>query len=254
MACLARLDKFGIMNLRSALLTVVLATAPVLATFAADKPSSNTNAPLVVVTNTPPPPATNEVKEIKDPEDIFTNSVDMVLLKVGGFWAGKFPVTQAEFQKIMGYNPSAFGGGTRPVDSVSWQDAMDFCKKMTEKDLKEEFLPKGYYYTLPTEDEWQSLVGDASLDTAVTSLGANSHSATSPVGSLAANNLGLYDIRGNVSEFCLSDESKPYRVLKGGSWQDFTEINLRPDFRWYAQPDERRNTFGFRCLLKSGDK
>lgn len=254
MACLVQLDKFGIMNLRHAILTFVLAAAPVFTTLAADQPSPNTNAPVIAVTNTPPPSPTNEVKEIKDPEDIYTNSVDMVLLKVGGFWAGKFPVTQAEFQKIMGYNPSAFSGGTRPVDSVSYDDATEFCRKMTENDLKEQFLPKGYYYTLPTEDEWQTLVGDAGLDSAVTSLGADSRSGTSPVGSLAANNLGLYDIRGNVSEFCLGDDSKPYRVLKGGSWQDFTEINLRPDFRWYAKPDERRSTFGFRVLLKSGGK
>ena len=242
------------MNLPSALLTLVLATAPVFATPAADTPSPKASAPApIVVTNTPPPPAvTNDAP--KDPEDIYTNSVDMVLLKDGGFWAGKFPVTQREFQKVMGYNPSAFSGDSRPVDSVSYEEAVEFCDKMTEKDIKEQSLPKGYFYTLPTEDEWQGLVGDAGLDSAVTSLGAANRSGTSPVGSLPPNNLGLYDIRGNVSEFVLGDDSKPYRVLKGGSWQDFTEINLRPDFRWYCKPDERRNTFGFRCLLKFGGK
>ncbi|MDB6022447.1 MAG: hypothetical protein JWQ04_2304 [Pedosphaera sp.] len=197
--------------------------------------------------------ATNEVKEPEPPGAQYTNSVGMELVKVPGeFWAGKFEVTQKEYQKVMGANPSAFGGDTRPVDSVNWNDAMEFCRKLTELDLKEKVLPKGFYYTLPTEEEWQGLVADASLENAVTSLNGASRAGTSPVGSLAPNSLGLYDVRGNVSEFCLSDESKPYRILKGGSWQDFTEVNLRPEFRWYCQLDERKNTFGFRCVLKSG--
>ena len=205
-----------------------------------------TNAPPVVV-------VTNEVKEPEPPGAKYTNSVGMELLKLSeGLWAGKFDVTQKEYQKVMGSNPSAFSGEMRPVDSVNYNDALEFCRRLTEQDLKEQTLPKGFYYTLPTEDEWQGLVADAGLETAVTSLNGTSRQETSPVGSLAPNSLGLFDVRGNVSEFCLGDDSKPYRVLKGGSWHDFVEVNLRPEFRWYCQPDERQNTFGFRCLLKAG--
>lgn len=187
----------------------------------------------------------------KPPGDKYTNSVDMLLLKVSGnMWAGKYEVTQKEFQKVMQYNPSAFAGGTRPVDSVTWNEAMDFCHQLTDLEQKKKALPEGYYYTLPTENEWMQLAGGAGLDTAVTSLNGTTRSSSSTVGSLAPNSLGLCDVRGNVMEFCLGDDSKPYRVLKGGSWEDFTEVNLRPEFRWYCKPDERKNTFGFRCVLK----
>jgi formylglycine-generating enzyme required for sulfatase activity len=195
--------------------------------------------------------ATNEVVKIEDPGPTFTNAANMVLLKIpAGFWVGKYEVTQAEYEKVMGSNPSAFQGTNQPVENVTFLDAVDFCKKMTALDFKKKKLPEGYRYTLPTEDEWTNLVADAPLDQAVASLGAR---LTSPsvVGTRATNSLGLYDIRGNVMEFVLSDESKPYRILKGGSWADFVEVNLRPEFRWYCRPDETTNTFGFRCLLKA---
>jgi formylglycine-generating enzyme required for sulfatase activity len=191
---------------------------------------------------------TNEVTPPKPPGDIYTNIIDMVLLKTpAGFWTGKYEVTQKEYQKVAGSNPSQFAGETRPVDSVSWNDAMEFCRKLTAQDSKE--LPPGFYYTLPTEDEWQGLMADAKLDDAVTSMNTP-RGGTSPVGSLGPNSLGLYDMRGNVMEFCLGDDSKPYRVLHGGSWEDFIEVNLRPAFRFYCMPDEHKNTFGFRCILK----
>src|ERR1700677_4723111 len=106
----------------------------------------------------------------KELPDAFTNSADMILIKIGAMGVGRYDVTQKEYQKIVGSNPSGFPGATHPVDSVSWNDAMEFCTKMTEADIKEKKIPDGYYYTLPTEDEWESLVGDASLDDAVTSL------------------------------------------------------------------------------------
>ena len=194
------------------------------------------------------PAGTNEPPQ--DPGDHYTNSVDMELVKVSGaFWAGKFEVTQKEYQKVMGANPSQYGGANRPVDSVCWDDAMEFCRKLTEQDLKEQKLPAGYRYTLPTESEWQTLVADADLKDAVTSQGT-SRDGTAPVGSRGANSFGLYDMRGNVLEFCLGDSSLPYRVLRGGSWQDWIEINLRLEFRNYCRPDEKKNTFGFRCVLK----
>ena len=121
---------------------------------------------------------------------------------------------------------------------------------MTALDLSKKKIPEGYRYTLPTEEEWTNLLGGATLDSAVTSLTDRSRSGPSDVGSLAPNSLGLYDVRGNVMEFCQSDETKAFRFLKGGSWKDFVDANLRPEFRWYCKPEEKMNTFGFRCVLK----
>jgi formylglycine-generating enzyme required for sulfatase activity len=195
---------------------------------------------------------TNEDLTPKTPGDDFTNSAGMEMIKTGGYWVGKFEVTQKQFQKVAGLNPSAFVGEERPVDSVSWNDAMDFCQKLSEKDVKDKKLPDGYYYTLPTEDEWETYTGDASLDDAVTSINASApRDGTAQVGSLRPNALGLYDTRGNVMEFCLGDTDKPYRVLRGGSWADNLDINLRKEFRCYCTPDDRKNTYGFRCLLKA---
>jgi formylglycine-generating enzyme required for sulfatase activity len=185
----------------------------------------------------------------KMPGRHFTNSIGMQLLKVpGNYWAGKFEVTQNDYQKVMGSNPSAFPGNDHPVESVSWNDAMEFCRKLTAKDLAEKKLPDGFSYTLPTESQWESFAADASLADAVTSQDG-SRNSTAAVGSLGANGLGLFDARGNVMEFCLGDASLPYRVLRGGCWQDRIEINLRTVFRNYCPPGERKNTYGFRCVL-----
>ena len=204
----------------------------------------------IVVSNTAPGLAgTNDNQGPTVPSDLYTNTIGMELVKVGDFWAGKYPVTQKEYQKVMGSNPSASAGETHPVDTVSWNDAMDFCAKLNALTRETNDLPEGYYYTLPSESEWESLVADAGLKDAITSQTAN-RNGSAPVGSLGANSLGLYDTRGNVMEFCLSDTTKPFRVLRGGSWKDHIEVNLRTQFRFYCQPDDRQNTFGFRVLLK----
>jgi formylglycine-generating enzyme required for sulfatase activity len=148
----------------------------------------------------------------------------------------------------LGNNPSAFSGGTRPVDSVSWNDAMAFCSSLTAKEKKDE-LPKGYSYTLPTEDQWMTLMADASLKDAVMKLNG-SYSSTAPVGSLGPNSLGLYDMRGNVMEWCLdSHDPSAYHVLHGGAWDTFLDVNTRPDFREYAAADAKKNDYGFRVVL-----
>ena len=200
---------------------------------------------------------TNDVLKLKDlmaTNNVVTNTVGIVLVKVSsGLWAGKFEVTQKSYVKVMGVNPSAFGGDNNPVDSVSWNDAMDFCKKLTAKERGSEQLPDGYAYSLPTEDQWVNLAGDASLSDAVTSLPPNHHLSTEPVGSLKPNSLGLYDIRGNVMEWCLdSHDPKSYRVLRGGAWDTFAEPSSRIEFRNYAKPDDNKNDYGFRVVLQAG--
>jgi formylglycine-generating enzyme required for sulfatase activity len=199
---------------------------------------SDTNAPLTLM-------------ELMAHNDQVTNTVGVVLVKISPtLWAGMYEVTQDAYQKVMGSNPSAFQGGNHPVDSVNWNDAMAFCKKLTEKEQKAGELPKGFVYTLPTQGQWERLVGDAPLSDAVMSLSAPRRSSTEPVGSLGPNSLGLYDMRGNVMEWCLDPQDKPYHVLRGGAWDTYIDINARPEFREYSAPNKTKNDYGFRVVLE----
>lgn len=179
----------------------------------------------------------------------FTNDTGMVMLKVSDAqWVGVYEVTQDEYQKISGGNPSAFPGGRNPVESVSWTEAMAFCAKLTEAENKEKMLPEGFAYTLPTQAQWEGFAAGADLKDAVTSEKSR-RASTAAVGSLGAASPGIYDIRGNVWEWCLDPQDKPFRVARGAAWNSWIEINLRTDFRWYGEPEIRNNATGFRCLL-----
>jgi formylglycine-generating enzyme required for sulfatase activity len=230
-----------------ALFTAALFFTPWLLAAAQPAPATlaqkSTNAPPALSTNKP------TAKELMK-GDSFTNSVEIVMVKISPtLWAGKFLVTQEEYQKVMGSNPSEFRGERNPVDSVSWNDVLGFCAKLSQMERKEEMLPEGFVYTLPTQAQWESLAAGANLSDAVTGQGTP-RSGTAPVGSLGPNSFGLFDIRGNLWEFCLNPDDKPYRVLKGGAWNTSLEVNLRPEFRWYSTgPDDRKNYYGFRCVL-----
>jgi len=189
------------------------------------------------------------IKELMEGRE-FTNSTGMVMVKISPqLWAGKYEVTQEEYQKVSGSNPSQFSGDRNPVDSVSWNDALGFCSKLVDAERKEDMLPEGFVYTLPTQAQWDSFATSASLSDAVTS-SPNKRNGTAAVGSLGASGQGLYDVRGNVWEWCLDPSDKPFRVLRGAAWDSWIEINLRVEFRWYSDgPDEQKNTFGFRCVM-----
>jgi formylglycine-generating enzyme required for sulfatase activity len=190
------------------------------------------------------------LKDLMTSNNIVTNTVGIVLLKISpSLWAGKYEVTQEAYQKLTRGNPSAFQGSQNPVDSVSWNDAVGFCGKLTTEEAKE--LPNGWSYTLPTEAQWLMLSAGAADADAVTSLKGRK-SGTAPVGSLGANSLGLYDTRGNVMEWVLDSHDASFRVLKGGAWDTFTEVNSRPEFQWKVGPDDKKSSFGFRVLL-TGD-
>jgi formylglycine-generating enzyme required for sulfatase activity len=192
------------------------------------------------------------LKELMLKGDQVTNTVGIVLKKISpGFWAGMYEVTQTSYQKVMGSNPSAFQGGDHPVDSVNWNDAMSFCEKLTEKEQKAGELPKRFAYALPTQAQWEQLVDDTPASDAVMSLSMPRRSSTEPVGSLASNSLGLYDIRGNVMEWCLDPQDKPYHVLRGSAWDTYIDINARPEFREYSAPEKTKNDYGFRVVLES---
>jgi formylglycine-generating enzyme required for sulfatase activity len=185
----------------------------------------------------------------------FTNSNGIIMVKISDkLWAGKYEMTQKEFQKVAGSNPSQFSADNNPVDSVSWSDALSFCAKLTETEREEEMLPEGLAYTLPTQAQWESFAAGVDLKDAVTGSGAT-RAGTSPVGSLGASGAGLHDVRGNVWEWCLDPQDKPFRVARGASWDTFIEVNLRPEFRHYSNgPDEAKNNIGFRCVLAPAGK
>ncbi len=184
-----------------------------------------------------------------------------------GFYMGKYEVTQAQYQAVIGSNPSHFSncGSNCPVEQVSWNDAQEFLRRLNG-------LNDGYFYRLPSEAEWEyacraGTTGDyaGNLDS-MAWYGANSNNTTHPVGQKQANDFGLYDMHGNVYEWCEdwlhgnyngapSDGSAwiagggQYRVLRGGSWFNIAS-GLRSARRdWYV-PGNRVNTSG----LRSGNR
>jgi formylglycine-generating enzyme required for sulfatase activity len=225
------------------------------------------------------------------------------------FYLGAFEVTQAQYQKVMGTNPSYFsatGGGKKkvkgldtsnfPVERVSWKDAVEFCKRLSA-------LPKekaaGRVYHLPTEAEWEYACrggpvssrapfhfkkpsdslsfGQANFNGVPYGGGTKGKllNQTRPVGSYEPNRLGLYDLHGNVEEWCADAYAKGYyatspkrdpkgpdagpdaervdRVLRGGTWSDPGRY-CRAACRSFSRTGVRVNVTGFRVVLRPGAK
>jgi formylglycine-generating enzyme required for sulfatase activity len=157
-----------------------------------------------------------------------------------GFWMGESEVTQAQYRAVMGSNSSHSKGDDLPVEMVSWHDAMEFCRKLSQKE--------GKTYTLPTEAQWE-YAARAGTDTAYcfgddpSQLGeyawhrGNTGSRTHPVKMKKPNDFGLYDVHGNVWEWCLDWYQDSYnglehvdplgprsgqaRVARGGAWHAY---------------------------------
>ena len=188
-----------------------------------------------------------------------------------GYWLGKTEVTQGQYEALMGSNPANFknAGRDAPVEQVSWDDAMQFCRKLTERERQAGRLPEGYEYTLPTEAQWEfacraGTTGDfaGNLD-AMAWYNENSGNTTHPVAQKQANAWGLYDMRGNVWEWCrdwygsypggsVTDPTGPssgsFRVDRGGSWGNVAGRCRSALRRWYA-PGNRLDYLGFRLSL-----
>jgi formylglycine-generating enzyme required for sulfatase activity len=175
-------------------------------------------------------------------EENTTNSLGMVMVWVkAGYRVAQLEVTQDQYQKVAGDNPSRFPGGNNPVERVTWTEANAFCATLTEKELAAGKLPKGYAYSLPSEAQWEYYVADADLKDAVTSRLGDQRSPQ-PVGSLGANKLGLQDVRGNVFEWC----STPF--ARGGSFRTFEDW-LQTSFRFAGDASMRYDDIGFRIIL-----
>jgi len=221
-----------------------------------------------------------------------------------GFWLARFEVTQAQYQAVMGENPSEFknAGGNAPVESVDWEQANAFCQRLTARERAAFRLPPGYAYQLPTEAQFEYAARAGTTTATYAGVpevrGENNdpalgriawytgnckvdyeggfdrrdwwetelnffYAGTLPVGKKQPNDWGLYDMIGNVSEWCADwydyypqgSAADPYgayetpvRVVRGGSWSS-TPANCRAAAREYTLPEYRENDIGFRVAL-----
>jgi len=189
-----------------------------------------------------------------------------------GFWMSDHEVTQGEYQAVMGNNPSYFKGDlNRPVETVSWDEAVLYCQKLTERERAAGRITAQQAYRLPTEAEWEYAARAGTtgarygeLDT-IAWWNGNAGNQTHPVKQKAPNAWGLYDMLGNVWEWC-SDWSGEYptgsvtdptgpnsgsvRVIRGGSW-DVGAGRARSAGRDRGVPGSRFSDLGFRPALSS---
>ncbi|TGO02528.1 sulfatase-modifying factor protein [Candidatus Thiomargarita nelsonii] len=184
------------------------------------------------------------------------------------FYMGKDPVTQAQYEAVMGKNPSWFKswfkGKNRPVEKVSWHDAVEFCERLSEM--------TGRTYRLPSEAQWEYAARAGTTTPfycgeTITSKLANyglNRKKTTDVGSFPPNAFGLYDMLGNVWEWCAdpwhnnyegapSDGSvwegeDPYRLLRGGSW-NHSPSNCRCAYRDSNTSGNWYYSIGFRLVV-----
>lgn len=201
-------------------------------------------------------------------------------VNISAFFMGKYPVTQAQYQAVMGNNPSHFQGFFNskqlPVDRVSWNDAVEFCDKLSQK--------TGKTYRLPSEAEWEYACragtttpfyfGETIAPDLVNYQGNYPYAwapkgldrrQTTDVGSFPPNAFGLYDLHGNVWEWCADSWHNNYngaptdgsswdtgkndrRVQRGGSWV-FNAVNCRSAFRSRLPAEYRVRYLGFRVAL-----
>ena len=188
------------------------------------------------------------------------------------YYIGETEVTQELWQAVMGSNPSEFKGEKRPVENVSWNDCQEFITKLNQL--------TGKTFRLPTEAEWEYAARGGSQSRGYKYAGsnniedvawyeANSGDCTHPVGTKKANELGIFDMSGNVSEWC-SDWFAMYplssvieldpsgsadgteRVVRDAGW-DFYDVSCRVSFRNSRTPNYIYPSFGFRIVYQSDE-
>ena len=200
------------------------------------------------------------------------------------FWIGRYEVTQAEWEALMGTKPSTFQGANRPVEALSGNDAMAYCAALTAREAAAGRVPAGYQYRLPTEAEWEYCCragtttefhfgnslscGQVNFRFSTYTNRYCDFSDTFAVGSFIANAWGLHDMHGNVWEWCLDSwdgsanypstaafdpyvPSAPFRIFRifrGGSWYSSTR-HCRSAYRYGDLPNQAGFGVGFRVVL-----
>lgn len=210
--------------------------------------------------------ATFQMGSLDDAPGHFVDELDHEVTLNREYWIGKTEVTQQQWRAVMETNPSHFEGDTLPVESVSWLDCKEFCARLNLRQEKP--------FRLPTEAEWERACRAGSTtaysfgdDTAKVGDFAwylkNSDVTSHPVGQLKPNDFGLYDMYGNVAEWC-SDWYGAYlelgqvdprgvstgsmRVVRGGAWNTQDALQLRSPARSRDEPSKQDSTIGFRCV------
>jgi formylglycine-generating enzyme required for sulfatase activity len=211
-------------------------------------------------------------------EGRLNHEIPQHLVTVPGFFIGKYPLTQAQYQAIIGKNPARFKGANRPVEKVSWNDAARFCQKLSQK--------TGKNYKLPSEAQWEYACragtttpfyfGESITPDLVNCNGNSPYAAapkgqyrkqTTDVGAFPPNAFGLYDMHGNVWELCEDDWQKNYvnapingsalislnaniKLLRGGSWY-LNPGNCRSASRTSTNLVYYHYTIGFRVVCSA---
>jgi formylglycine-generating enzyme required for sulfatase activity len=238
---------------------------------------------------TEPVPAGQSAGVIAAPQQITLSPLtNMVLIKAGtftrlkyqvtvsqDFWLGRYEVTQGEYAAVIGKNPSYFQGPTNcPVEKVSEVDAAAYCAALSKRERDAGHLPPGYEYRLPSEAEWEyacragttnrfSFGDDPAQAPEYAWTSENSDAKTHPVGQKRPNPWGLYDMHGNVWEWCadwfapfpatnLTDPVGPpaskYKVFRGGGWNNDVEF-ARSGNRFMMSASNAIHFVGFRVAL-----
>ncbi len=197
-----------------------------------------------------------------------------------GFYLGEHEVTQAKYEEVMNSgNPSTFKGATLPVESVTWNEAIEYCRLLTQRDHASGKLPDDFEYTLPTEAQWEFACradskgaycfgDDESQLEDYAWYEKNADAMTHPVGEKRCNDWRLFDMHGNVWEWCRdrygdyssASEENPvgplkgsHRVYRGGCWGYFAWGCRSADRDW-SEPGSRYGFFGFRVAAVPSSK
>ncbi len=190
------------------------------------------------------------------------------------FWIGKYEVTQEQYSRVVGNNPSNIVVAKRPVNQVTWEEAAYFCLVLTVTENTSGRLPDGYVYRLPTEAEWEYCSRAGSMSEyahnikAVAWHAGNSKGRAHAVGLKEANAWGLYDMLGNIAEWCddrdgayssagTTDPRGPasgtFRIVRGGSWDNAEEV-CNHTYRFSYDPGSSNFITGFRVVLAAALK